>query len=103
MGDWISQPVTHFHGRVLPEPGSPAGYAALLERFDLAVPTPPRLAAIAGRHPPRQHPAWRLLTPRHRPEDTREKELAALTDAEAERLERLYTELFVGNQEQVSP
>jgi Fic family protein len=75
MGEWIAQPVTHFRGRVLPEPGIPAGYAALLARFDLAVPTPPRLAAIAGRHHPPQHTAWRLLTPRHRPEDTLQAQL----------------------------
>lgn len=70
MGDWISQPVNHFHGRALPEPAIPAGYAGLIERFDLAVPLPPRLTAIAERHHPAPNPSWPLLTPRHRPPDT---------------------------------
>lgn len=70
MGDWPSQPVNHFHGRALPEPAIPAGYAGLIQRFDLAVPLPPRLTAIAERHHPAPNPSWPLLTPRHRPPDT---------------------------------
>lgn len=75
MGEWISQPANHFRGRPLPEPGVPAGYAALIERFDLPIPLPPRLAAIADRHHPVSTPSWRLLTPRHRPADTPEAQL----------------------------
>src|SRR6266508_6631739 len=75
MGDWISQPVNHFHGLALPEPAIPAGYAALIERFDLAVPLPSRLAAIAERHHPEPTPYWQLQTPRHRPADTLEGQL----------------------------
>lgn len=75
MRDWISRPVNHFHGRALPEPAIPAGYAALIERFDLAVPLSPRLAAIAERHHPKPSPYWQLLTPRHRPIDTLEGQL----------------------------
>ncbi len=75
MSDWITRPVNHFHGRILPEPATPAGYAALIERFSLAVPLPRRLAAIAERHHPGTHPFWRLLTPRHRPDDTLEGQL----------------------------
>lgn len=67
MGDWSTQAVTDFHGRPLPEPGVPAGYAALIERYDLRVPLPPRLAAIAERHHPRSDDQWRMLTPRHQP------------------------------------
>lgn len=59
--------VTHLRGRPLPEPGRPAGYGALIERFDLAVPLPPRLAAIATRHHPVSTPGWSMLTPRHAP------------------------------------
>jgi hypothetical protein len=62
--------VNHFHGRALPEPGVPAGYASVIERFGLALPLPPTLAAIAGRHRRQSYPAWQLLTPRHRPVDT---------------------------------
>ena len=75
MRDWISRPVNHFHGLALPEPAIPAGYAALIKRFDLAVPLPSRLAAIAERHHPEPTPDWQLQTPRHRPADTLEGQL----------------------------
>jgi hypothetical protein len=76
MGEWITQPVTHFRGRALPEPAIPTGYAALIERFELTVPVPSRLAATAARHHPAlDDPAWHLLTPRHRPADTLEGQL----------------------------
>ena len=48
MGEWPSQQVTHFRGRPLPEAGVPVGYAALMERYGLILPLPPRLSAIAG-------------------------------------------------------
>lgn len=75
MGDFISEPVNHFHGLALPEPAIPAGYAALIERFDLAVPLPSRLAGIAARHHPAPTSSWQLQTPRHRPADTFEGQL----------------------------
>ena len=75
MRDWISRSVNDFHGRALPEPAIPAGYAALIERFDLAIPLPPLLTAIAERHHPAPNPSWLLLTPRHRPPDTLEGQL----------------------------
>ncbi|MDD9968061.1 MAG: Fic family protein [Myxococcales bacterium] len=67
MEDWISQPATVFHGRPLPERATPAGYAALIHRYDLKLPLPLRLAAIAERHAPRSTDTWRLLSPRHAP------------------------------------
>src|SRR5206468_11995522 len=75
MRDWISRSVNDFHGRALPEPAVPAGYAALIEHFDLAVPLPARLTVIAARHHPAPNPSWLLLTPRHRPPDTLEGQL----------------------------
>jgi Fic family protein len=75
MSDWISRSVNHFHGRAIPEPGSPAGYAALIERFGLPTPLPTTLAAITARHRRQSHAAWLLLTPRHRPADTLEGHL----------------------------
>ena len=33
MNDWIAQSLNNYHGRPLPEPGVPAGYAALIARF----------------------------------------------------------------------
>src|SRR5579859_113297 len=65
MGDWPSQVVTDFRGRRLPEPATPIGYAALIDAFDLSVPLPPRLAAIAKRHHPVPTDEWIMLTPRH--------------------------------------
>ena len=50
MGEWNSEPVRVFHGRTIPEPGTLAGYATIWEPYDLSVPLPPRLAAIAQRH-----------------------------------------------------
>jgi Fic family protein len=70
MGEWIPRPVNHFHGLALPEPGTPAGYAAIIDRYGLAVPLPLRPAAIAERHHPNSTPTWRFLTPRHRPRQT---------------------------------
>lgn len=75
MGEWYSQAVSHFHGRSLPELGIPAGYAALIERFDLALPLPRQLTAIAARHHPSASATWQMLTPRHRPADTLEGQL----------------------------
>jgi hypothetical protein len=70
MGEWISRPVSHFRGKPLAEQGLPAGYAALIERYGLATPTPPRLAVISARHHPTSTPDCLMLTPRHRPESS---------------------------------
>ena len=48
----------------------PVGYAALIAAYDLALPLPPRLTAIAERHHPVATAAWNMLTPRHRPAST---------------------------------
>ncbi len=69
-GEWPKTPVGDFAGRVLPERGIPTGYAALIQRYDLKVALPPRLTALALRHHPSSSPAWLMLTPRHRPEQT---------------------------------
>lgn len=44
-----------------------AGYAWLIDRFDLRAPLPPVLTATAARHHPSSSDEWRLLTPRHAP------------------------------------
>lgn len=64
------EPVTTFQGRALPEPARLAGYAVLVERYDLRLPLPTRLAAIAGRHHRRASAEWLVLTPRHAPPPT---------------------------------
>lgn len=67
MGENYPQSVISFRGRALPEPAQLAGYAALVDYYDLPVPLPPQLWATADRHHPHSTPQWRLLTPRHRP------------------------------------
>ncbi len=68
--DRSSEPVTVFHDRRLPEPSSPAGYAALIDAYGLEVPLPHRLRAIGQHHRIRKTADWHLLTPRHAPENT---------------------------------
>jgi hypothetical protein len=67
VGERSSRAVIAFRGRGLPEPAVPTGYAALIDRYDLKLPLPRRLSAIAGRHRPHSTPDWQLLTPRHQP------------------------------------
>jgi hypothetical protein len=66
----FSEPVTVFQGRRLPERAKPAGYAALIEAYDLQVPLPITLSAIGSRHKVTEEQGWRILTPRHEPEST---------------------------------
>src|SRR6056297_2923959 len=67
---YLSEPVTVFHERRLPVRGILAGYAALIDAYNLKVPLPRRLCAIGERHRMREEGEWRLFTPRHRPEDS---------------------------------
>ena len=62
--------MNNFHGRALPEPAEPAGYAWLIDRYGLELPLPPRLAAIARRDRPQSTPDWTLLPPPRRPRPT---------------------------------
>ena len=53
----------------MPEPGIPAGYASLIERWDLDVPIPRRLAFVVNdrkKRPP--DPAWQIFSERYRPD-----------------------------------
>lgn len=63
----FSGPVTVFHERALPERATPAGYAALIDAYALAVPLPRTLSAIGERHRVKEEGGWRILTPRHAP------------------------------------
>ncbi|MEJ0028806.1 MAG: Fic family protein [Rhizomicrobium sp.] len=71
----FSGTVSVFHERRLPEPAVPAGYAALIDSFHLAVPLPRRLAAIGPRHRIADTAEWRLYTPRHAPQPTLDSHL----------------------------
>ena len=71
----FSGPVTAFHERRLPEQATPAGYSALIDAFNLAVPLPRMLAATSERHRIIERDGWRILTLRHAPPATIEGHL----------------------------
>src|SRR6185436_13224989 len=50
------------------ERATPAGYAALIHRYALAVPLPRTLSAIGEHHRLVQREGWHILTPRHAPQ-----------------------------------
>ncbi len=75
MKKYFSGPVTVFHGQKLPEKAIPAGYAALIYVYKLAVPLPYKLSAISEHHKMMEKDNWRLFTPRHNPGDTLEGHL----------------------------
>jgi len=60
----------------LPEPHAiPAGYAALITMYELSVPRPHKLTAIGAKHRKYHTATWQVLTPRHAPDNTLEKQL----------------------------
>src|SRR3977135_1875367 len=75
MREDFSGPVNVFHDRRLPETATPAGYAALIAAYKLAVPVPRMLSAIGIKHRIIEQRGWRIYTPRHAPEATLEGHL----------------------------
>jgi Fic/DOC family len=71
----FSGPVIVFQEKRLPEPGTPAGYSALIDAYKLSVPLPPTLSAIGERHRMIEQDGWRIMTPRHAPHPTLEGHL----------------------------
>src|SRR5712692_9236884 len=71
----FSGPITIFRERRLPEKGVPAGYAALIDAYNLAAPLPRALSAIGARHRIIEDADWRIYTPRHQPAATLEGHL----------------------------
>ena len=63
----FSGPRIVFQERRLPEAATLAGYGALIEAYELAVPLPRKLSATGAHHRIREDEAWRILTPRHAP------------------------------------
>jgi hypothetical protein len=63
----FSGPVTVLHEKVLPERATPAGYAALIDAYDLLVPLPRTVSATGEHHRVKNVAGWRMLTPRHAP------------------------------------
>jgi hypothetical protein len=74
--DRISATVSSFRGRALPVRAALAGYAYLIDQFDLAVPLPPRLTAIAGKHRPREGKNWLILPESYAPASSLAAEIA---------------------------
>ncbi len=64
----FSGAVTIFQEKRLPEEATPAGYAALIGAYGLAVPLPRKLSAIGARHTVYQENDWHIYTPRHMPD-----------------------------------
>lgn len=71
----FSDAVSVFREMRLPEPAVPAGYAALIEAYDLRVPHPLTMCAIGARHKVYEAENWRIYTPRHAPAATLEGHL----------------------------
>ncbi len=62
---------THIHGRRLPETGTPAGYAALIEAWNLSVPIPRRLSFVReGRRERTATSQWQIFSDRYLPPPT---------------------------------
>ncbi|MDE0711020.1 MAG: Fic family protein [Rhodospirillales bacterium] len=64
----FSEPVAVFRDRRLPVTAMPAGYAALIGAYDLAVPLPRNLSAIGSRHRLVEQDGWRIYSPRYTPD-----------------------------------
>ena len=71
----FSGPVTVFQERRLPVTATPAGYAALIGAYDLAVPLPRNLSAIGERHRLVEQDGWRIYSPRYMPDASLEGHL----------------------------
>ena len=63
----FSGPRNVFRERRLPETATLAGYGALIDAYELAVPLPRKLSATGSRHRIVEDDAWRIMTPRHAP------------------------------------
>ncbi len=59
----INQPLPEQSARIV-------GYAALIQKYELAVPLPLTLSAISEKHLKYEANHWKVFTPRHAPQDT---------------------------------
>ena len=66
----FSRVATVFQGRLLPEECALAGYAALIDTYDLKIPIPIKLAAISLQHRQYEKNNWSIYTPRYKPKET---------------------------------
>ncbi|MCX6245989.1 MAG: Fic family protein [Bacteroidetes bacterium] len=66
----ISQEISVFQGRTVPEEGTLVGYGAIITAYKLPVPAPIQLALISRKHRQYRTDGWLVFTPRHKPEET---------------------------------
>jgi hypothetical protein len=66
----FSQNISVFHGIKAPEEGTLVGYGALIDTYNLSVPTPNTLALISSKNRKYITDQWQVFTPRHAPKDT---------------------------------
>ena len=66
----FSHNITVFHNRNAPEPGTLAGYGALIAAYNLNVPLPDKIALISTKHKRYATDEWEVYTPRHAPTNT---------------------------------
>jgi len=65
----ISQEISVFQERTVPEEGTLVGYGAIITAYKLPVPAPIQLALISRKHRQYRTDGWLVFTPRHEPED----------------------------------
>ncbi len=70
-----SREITVFHGQSLPERGTIAGYAAIIDGLQLPMPLPHTLSLISKKTRRYEKDGWQVFTPRHQPEDSLYKQL----------------------------
>lgn len=66
----FSHDVSNFPEMTAPEPGTVAGYGAIIKAYSLRIPLPDRLAMISKKRRQYETVNWIVLTPRHKPEET---------------------------------
>lgn len=71
----ISDKVTVFRGKILPEEGYLVGYGAIISSFNLLIPIPNQLSLISLKDRKYKTEEWQVFTPRYKPEDTLYKQL----------------------------
>ncbi len=71
----ISDKVTVFRGKILPEEGYLVGYGAIISSFNPLIPIPNQLSLISLKDRKYKTEEWQVFTPRYKPEDTLYKQL----------------------------
>lgn len=71
----ISDKVTVFRGKILPEEGYLVGYGAIISSFNPLIPIPNQLSLISLKDRKYKTKEWQVFTPRYKPEDTLYKQL----------------------------